>query len=85
MAITKGGVPKHPAKSEPAPGETPLREHRIDRFEVQNPMPEYGAARTVDARQRAFGVLGFPTDPEAQWGAQVTHKISEEQAERERY
>ncbi len=82
MAITKPGVPKHPAKSEPAPGQTPLREHRIDRFEEQNPMYECGYAKPVNARSRAFGMLGFPTDADAQIGGQVVHKQSEEERER---
>lgn len=85
MAITKAGVPKHPAKSEPAPGQTPLREHRINRFEVQNPMDDYGAAKSMDPRCRSFGVLGFPDSPEARIGGTLIRKESEEEAERREY
>ena len=85
MPITKAGVPRFPAKSEPGPAQAPEREHRINRLETQNEMPEYGAATTRDARCRSFGVLGFPDSPEAKIGGTIIHKISEEEAERGQY
>ncbi len=86
MAITKAGVDRGVSgRKETATGGaqmTPEREHKIDRFEKQNPMYDCGYAKEIDARQRAFGVLGFPTEPEAAWGGTPLHKESEEEAER---
>jgi len=40
----------------------------------QNEMYDCGYAKERDARCRAFGMLGFPDSPEAQWGATPIHK-----------
>ena len=62
--------------------EKPLRQKKINAPTEQNAVPEYGQARYVAPRQRAFGVLGFDDRPEAKWGGEVIHKTSEEEAER---
>ena len=61
-----------------------MAEHqkRLNTPTEQNPMPDYGAAKTRDARCRAWGVLGFPDSPEAQIGGTLLHKTSEEETER---
>ena len=62
--------------------EKPLRQKKINAPTVQNAVPDYGAARTVEPRCRSFGVLGFPDGPEAAIGGTLIHKVSEEEAER---
>lgn len=62
--------------------EKPLRQKKINAPKVQNEIPDYGAAREVEPRCRSFGVLGFPDSPEARWGGEPIHKVSEEEAER---
>ena len=62
--------------------EKPLRQKKINAPTAQNPMDDYGAAKTRDARCRSFGVLGFPDSPEAAIGGTLLHKTSEEEAER---
>ena len=62
--------------------EQALKQKSINTPTEQNPMPEYGAARQVDARCRGFGVLGFPDGPEAAIGGTLLHKTSEEESER---
>ena len=62
--------------------EKPLRQKKINAPTVQNAVPDYGAARTVEPRCRSFGVLGFPDSPEAAIGGTLIHKTSEEESER---
>lgn len=45
---------------------------------IQNDVPDYGEARSMDPRQRAFGVLGFDDRPEAQIGGTVTYKTTKD-------
>ena len=62
--------------------EKPLRQKKINAPTVQNAVPDYGAARTVEPRCRSFGVLGFPDSPGARIGGTLIRKVSEEEAER---
>jgi hypothetical protein len=62
--------------------ETVKHQKSLNEPKVQNPMPDYGQARSRDARCRQFGVLGFPDGPEAAIGGTLIHKVSEEESER---